>query len=396
MWHWWLWYGFDATHRQCSGARRSLSRQLLRSELALEGIQLDRTQHFWPWQRHWPKRISNAHLQTLLQQWSQLLSAGLPLLSCITLVVLDQSPARLRYELIQLQKALLNGANFSQALSKSHLFSQTMVQLVAAGEASGELALLLTQIHQQHRRQTNLTRRFKRSLFMPLLTLLSGLTVSFLIVYWVVPQVANLYTSGMRELPILTRWLVNFSHTAQSSMGSVLGAFILAYMALLWLRTIPKARATLERVLWQIPGLGRLMYLHSQAEVFLVLSLTFKAGVPLLECLALAANSSHWQRVSRDLNKAIVGLHQGQRLSQVLTKLAWQSQALQLIRIGESAGDLALSFTQLHGYYEAQVISQSEWLEQLLEPVLLMLVAVFVGLILVALYLPLFQMGQMM
>jgi protein transport protein HofC len=396
MWHWWLWYGFDATHRQCSGARRSLSRQLLRSELALEGIQLDRTQHFWPWQRHWPKRISNAHLQTLLQQWSQLLSAGLPLLSCITLVVLDQSPARLRYELIQLQKALLNGANFSQALSKSHLFSQTMVQLVAAGEASGELALLLTQIHQQHRRQTNLKRRFKRSLFMPLLTLLSGLTVSFLIVYWVVPQVANLYTSGMRELPILTRWLVNFSHTAQSSMGSVLGAFILAYMALLWLRTIPKARATLERVLWQIPGLGRLMYLHSQAEVFLVLSLTFKAGVPLLECLALAANSSHWQRVSRDLNKAIVGLHQGQRLSQVLTKLAWQSQALQLIRIGESAGDLALSFTQLHGYYEAQVISQSEWLEQLLEPVLLMLVAVFVGLILVALYLPLFQMGQMM
>lgn len=396
MWHWWLWYGFDATHRQCSGARWSLSRQLLRSELALEGIQLDRTQHFWPWQRHWPKRINNAHLQTLLQQWSQLLSAGLPLLSCITLVVLDQAPARLRYELIQLQKALLNGANFSQALSKSHLFSQTMVQLVAAGEASGELALLLTQIHQQHRRQTNLKRRFKRSLFMPLLTLLSGLTVSFLIVYWVVPQVANLYTSGMRELPILTRWLVNFSHTAQSSMGSVLGAFILAYMALLWLRTIPKARAALERVLWQIPGLGRLMYLHSQAEVFLVLSLTFKAGVPLLECLALAANSSHWQRVSRDLNKAIVGLHQGQRLSQVLTKLAWQSQALQLIRIGESAGDLALSFTQLHGYYEAQVISQSEWLEQLLEPVLLMLVAVFVGLILVALYLPLFQMGQMM
>jgi len=100
--------------------------------------------------------------------------------------------------------------------------------------------------------------------------------------------------------------------------------------------------------------------------------------------------------VSNDLNKAIVALHQGQRLSQILTKLAWQPQTLQLIRVGESAGDLALSFAQLQDYYEAQVVSQSEWLEQLLEPVLLMLVAVFVGLILVALYLPLFQMGQMM
>ena len=72
-------------------------------------------------------------------------------------------------------------------------------------------------------------------------------------------------------------------------MGNIVGGCLLAYMALFWLRHIPKARAPLERVLWSIPGLGRLMYLQSQAEVFLVLSLTFKAGVPLLECLALAA-----------------------------------------------------------------------------------------------------------
>ena len=396
MWHWWLWYGLDAAHVQCSGARWCLSRQLLRSELAAEGIQVDRTQHFWPWQRHWPNRINNTHLHALLQQWSQLLCAGLPLLSCITLVILTQAPARLQYELMQLQKALLNGASFSQALAQSCLFPNTMVQLVAAGEASGELATLLTQMHQQHERQTNLTRRFKRSLFMPLLTLLSGFSVSVLIVYWVVPQVANLYTAGVNQLPILTRWLVNFSHTVEASMGNIVGGCLLAYMALFWLRHIPKAKAPLERVLWSIPGLGRLMYLQSQAEVFLVLSLTFKAGVPLLECLALAASSSHWQHVSNDLNKAIVALHQGQRLSQILTKLAWQPQTLQLIRVGESAGDLALSFAQLQDYYEAQVVSQSEWLEQLLEPVLLMLMAVFVGLILVALYLPLFQMGQMM
>ena len=396
MWHWWLWYGLDATHSQCSGARWCLSRQLLRSELALEGIQVDRMQHFWPWQHHWPTRINKTHLQALLQQWSQLLGAGLPLLSCITLVVLAQVPARLKYELIQLQKALLNGASFSQALAQSRLFPKTMVQLVAAGEASGDLATLLIQMHQQYGRQTDLTRRFKRSLFMPLLTLLSGCGVSVLIVYWVVPQVANLYTTGVNELPILTRWLVNLSHTVELSIGDIVGGCILAYMAVFWLWHIPKAKAPLERVLWSIPGLGRLMYLQSQAEVFLVLSLTFKAGVPLLECLALAASSSNWQHVSNDLNKAIVALHQGQRLSQILTKLAWQPQALQLIRVGESAGNLAVSFTQLQDYYEVQVVSQSEWLEQLLEPILLILVAVFVGLILVALYLPLFQMGQMM
>jgi len=396
MWRWWLWYGLDSKHVQSSGVRQCLNRQLLRSELALEGIQLDRAQHLWPWQRYWPKHIDHKHLQALLGQWSQLLCAGLPLLACVTLVQLEQASGRLRYELIQLQSTLLTGASFSQSLSQSRIFPTTIVQLVAAGEASGELADLLTQIHQQHTRQENLKRRFKRSLFMPLVTLLSGWGVSMLIVYWVVPQVANLYAAGAYELPALTQWLLNFSHTAKESMGSLLVTFILAYIGLRWLWSIPNIRVKLEWVLWHVPGLGRLMFLHSQADAFLVLSLTFKAGVPLLDCLMLAANGSSWEHVSRDLKNAIVELQQGQRLSQILTKMAWQPQALQLIRIGEAAGDLALSFAQLQGYYEAQVISQSQWLEQLLEPVLLILVALFVGLILVALYLPLFQMGQMM
>ena len=396
MWHWWVWFGVDAKHIQCSGICQCPSRQLLRSDLALEGIQLDRAQHLWPWQRYWPKRIDDKHLQSLLGQWSQLLSAGLPLLTCITLVYLEQASGRLRYELIQLQSALLTGATFSQSLSLSGIFPPTIVQLVAAGEASGELAELLTQIHQQRTRQTNLKRRFKRSLFMPLVTLLSGGVVSMLIVYWVVPQVANLYAAGSYELPALTQWLLTFSHTAKENMGNMLVTFILAYISLKWLWFIPNIRVRLEWVLWQFPGIGRLMHLHSQADVFLVLSLTFKAGVPLLDCLMLAANASSWQHISRDLKNATLRLQQGQTLSQMLVKMGWQAPALQLIRVGEAAGDLALSFTQLQTYYEAQVINQSQWLEQLLEPILLLLVAIFVGSILVALYLPLFQIGQMM
>jgi len=229
-----------------------------------------------------------------------------------------------------------------------------------------------------------------------LVTLLSGWAVSMLIIYWVVPQVANLYAAGVHELPALTQWLLIFSHTVKANFGNLLVTFMLAYIGLRWLWTIPNVRIRLEWALWHVPGLGRLMFLHSQADVFLVLSLTFKAGVPLLDCLMLAANGSSWEHVSRDLKNAIVELQQGQRLSHILTNMAWQPQALQLIRIGEAAGDLALSFAQLQGYYEAQVISQSQWLEQLLEPVLLIFVALFVGFILVALYLPLFQMGQMM
>ena len=116
---------------------------------------------------------------------------------------------------------------------------------------------------------------------------------------------------------------------------------------------MPKTRVSLERLLWSIPGLGQLMYLHSQAQLFLVLSMTFNVRVPLLDCLTLAANSSPWEHVNRDLKKAISGLNQGQNLSQMLVKMRWQAPVLLLMRVGKAAGDLALSFTQLQTYYEA-------------------------------------------
>ena len=362
----------------------------------MEGIEVIKVQRLWPWQRHWPKRVDHHHLQALLWQWAQLLSSGLPLLSCITLVHLEQGSGRLRYELIQLQNALLRGVSFSKALSQSRLFPATIVELIAAGEASGELAALLIQVHQKRAHQTSLKRRLKRSLFMPIMTLFSGVMVSLLIIFWVVPQVANLYSLGRYELPALTQWLLGFSHTVRSSVGVILIGATCSYIGLVWLWSKPNVRLKLEWVLWHVPGLGDLMRLHSKADVFLVLSLTFNAGVPLLDCLGLAAKSSQWEMISRDLKKCILGLQQGQKLSQILTKMAWPPQTLQLIRTGEVSGDLGLSFTQLQHYFEAHVTSQSQWLEQLLEPMLLILVASFVGLILVALYLPLFQMGQMM
>jgi len=396
LWQWWLWYGLDSKSIHTSGVKKCTSLALLRSTLALEGVEVIKVQRLWPWQRHWPKRIDHEHLQALLGQWAQLLSSGLPLLSCITLVHLQQASGRLRYELIQIQNALLSGVSFSNSLSQSRLFPTTIVHLVAAGEASGELATLLAQVHEKQVQQANLKRRFKRSLFMPLITLFSGLMGSLVIIYWVVPQVANLYTSGNYELPMLTQWLLGLSDMAQASIGAISVGLICTYISLVWLWSKANLRVKLEWVLLHIPGLGELMRLHSKADVFLVLSLTFNAGVPLLDCLALAANSSRWEIMSRDLNASILGLQQGQKLSQILTKMSWSAQTLQLIRIGEVAGDLGLSFTQLQHYYEAQVVSKSQWLEQLLEPALLILIAGFVGLILVALYLPLFQMGQMM
>lgn len=144
---------------------------------------------------------------------------------------------------------------------------------------------------------------------------------------------------------MLTQWLLGLSDTAQASLSTMLVGVICTYVSLVWLWSKANLRVKLEWILLHISGLGELMRLHSKADVFLVLSLTFNAGVPLLDCLALAANNSQWEIMSRDLNAYILGLQQGQKLSQILTKIAWSAQTLQLIRIGEVAGDLGLSFT---------------------------------------------------
>jgi len=397
---WWLWHGLDSSQQECSGLQQCQTKSLLRLQIALNGIEAHKIKRIWWWQRRWPRRIAVKYLHSLLGQWAHLLAAGLPLLACVKLVPMGHAPMRLQYELVQIQQALLAGVSFSQALEQSGLFKPAIVHLVAAGEASGELPALLAKTHEQQTNHEQLKRRFKRSLFMPLVTLISGLLVSLLIVLWVVPQVASLYASAQYQLPVMTQWLMQAASGLQKHSLALLVWPLAVCLGTAWLWSVSSMRLTMELWLWRLPGIGRLMYLHGQAELFLILSLTFNAGVPLLNSLALAANASSWRRISRALTAACTQLEQGQKLSQVWQHMAGlaqtQAQTLQLMRMGEASGDLGLSLDQLQSYYQQQVMSHSQWLEQLLEPILLLLVSTFVGGILIALYLPLFQMGQMM
>ncbi len=392
----WLWRGVDSEEQECQGLIQCGSRMLLQLQLSQQGIGLINSQRVWYWHRRWPKNIAAQHLQQLLQQWSQLLAAGLPLLLCLQLTQVDKAPMRLKIELVKIQQSLLSGASFAGAIARSGLFTSALVHLIAAGEASGELPQLLAQTHTQLMANNDLKRRFLRTMIMPGITLFSGVLVSLLIVYWVVPQVANLYASANYGLPVMTQWLLLAAEFLRHKGWGLLGLLVVFSALVMGLWSLPRVRLTMEVGLWRVPGIGRLMHLHGQAELYLLLNLTFNAGVPLLEAIELAGNASSWRCISRDLTVATVKLKQGQRLSQVFASVGVPQHAVQMIRMGEASGHLGTSFNQLQNYYQQQAQSHSLWLEQLIEPMLLLLVSVFVGGILVALYLPLFQMGQVM
>ena len=392
----WLWVGADDKRVEVRGLHYCEDKTRLALYLAGRGVELVRARRLWVWQQRWPKKIAHKHLHHLLGQWAHLLNAGLPILACIELAQAHAGPLRLQLELVKMQRSLLAGERFSQALKGSGLFDDSTVALVVAGESSGKLAQLLATTYDQGTKASELKQRFKRSLFMPFMTLCSGLLVSALIIYWVVPQMAGLYTQGNHSLPLITQWMMDLSASLnRSGIWLVLVPIVAGLMMkILWRN--PAMRPMLENLLWKIPGLGRLMYLQAHNELFLVLALTFNAGVPLLESLSLSAKANTWLRIRRQLHHTIDELQRGKKMSSVLTSIDWPDYTVQIIRMGEVSGDLGLSFSQLQGYFEAQTMSQSKWLEQLIESVLLLLVTGFVGCILVALYLPLFQMGQMM
>ena len=392
----WLWRGVDGQGQECQGLKQCDNRLLLQLQLSQQGIDLINSQRVWFWHRRWPKRIAAQHLQQLLQQWSQLMAAGLPLLMCLQLTQVAKAPMRIKIELVNIQQSLLRGASFADAIALSGLFSSALEHLIAAGEASGELPQLLAQTHCQLMANNDLKRRFLRTMIMPGITLFSGVLVSLLIVYWVVPQVANLYASANYGLPRMTQWLLLVVEFLRHKGWVLLVLTTLFSVVVMALWSLPRARLCMEMGLWRLPGVGPLMHLHGQAELYLLLNLTFNAGVSLLEAIALAGNASSWRCISRDLDVATVKLKQGQRLSQVFASVGVPQHAVQMIRMGEASGHLGTSFNQLQGYYLQQAQSHSLWLEQLIEPVLLLLVSVFVGGILVALYLPLLQMGQVM
>jgi type IV pilus assembly protein PilC len=344
--------------------------------------------------------LSKSDQLTFAQQLLSLLTVGLPLLNAMELI-LTSSPKQWQPFLSNLCMQLRQGESFSQALLlQKNQFSAEFINLIRVSERIGNIELALQTICQQLEAQIELRRKVQQALSYPAITLASSLLLILVMMIWVVPVFKDVFTHFQAELPAPTKALIQISTFIEYFfleisllMISSTGLFLIA-----WLK-IPRLQKKCDQLSFGIPMLGKLLRLATLTYWCRTLGHLLESGLALPDALRVTAQSSnHW--LSHDFSAEVFKqLARGWPLGDALIRadpkhVLFDIETLQLLRIASESGTLPQMLGKRANTLGGQLSIRLNTLSQSLEPLLIMFVGIVIGSLVIILYLPIFNLGQ--
>jgi len=329
------------------------------------------------------------------QQFLTLIKAGLPILNSLDLLIKRQKNKYLHTLLQNVRDRVKGGELLSDAFSAQAAFPKIYTTTLMAGEKSGNMEEVLTRYIAFQRLALTFKKKLAVSLVYPalLVTVVFGMLI-FLVTY-VVPQFAKLYSDMDAELPAITLLMLNVGTHAQRYAPLLVVGFILAVLALWqWKRTDRGAEAV-DRAILRFPLLGEIWLKYQVANFSRMLSTLLAGGMPLVPSLETAGSSMSSRRILNGIEKAAVRVREGQALAKSLeAQQMFPDLSVEMIEVGESTGALPAMLNSVAEFYEEDVQTALGAAMALIEPVILIIMAIFVGGILISLYLPIFTLGS--
>ncbi len=344
--------------------------------------------------------LSKSDQLTFAQQLLSLLTAGLPLLNAMRLILVS-SPKHWQHCLSNLCTQLMQGESFSQALlAQRNQFSAEFINLIRVSEHTGNIELALQTICRQLEAQIELRRKVQQALSYPTITLASSFLLILVMMIWVVPVFKDVFAHFQAELPAPTKVLIQISTVIEHfflEIGALLigstGVFLLA-----WFK-IPCLQKKCDQLSFCIPMLGKLFRLATLTYWCRTLGHLLESGLALPDALRVTAQSSnHW--LSHDLSAEVFKhLTRGWPLGDALTRadpkhVLFDIETLQLLRIASESGSLPQMLGKRANSLGSQLSNRLNTLSQSLEPLLILFVGIVIGSLVIILYLPIFNLGQ--
>lgn len=334
------------------------------------------------------------------QQLLTLLNAGLALLNALALIQAS-APRAWQGWLQEVQSHLRKGNSFSQSLiAQGNLFSMEFINLIRVSERTGDIELALNTISLQLESQIELKRKVQQALSYPIITLGSSLLLIIIMMIWVVPVFKDVFGHFQAELPPPTKALIQISSIINTYFLEISITLIASALLLLlaWLQSTALQKKC-DQWSFRIPLLGRLFRLAALTYWCRTLGHLIASGLPLPDALRVTAQSSnHW--FSHDLSAEVFKhLTRGWPLGEALKKADpkytfFDSETLQLLHIAAESGFLAQMLGKRAHTLGSQLSSRLNNLSQTLEPLLIMVVGMIIGGLVIILYLPIFNLGQ--
>lgn len=343
------------------------------------------------------KAIKPVDIAFFTRQVATMLKSGVALIQGLDITAGGVEKRKLKDMIYTIRDDVNGGMDFSVALAKyPRFFDDLYCSLVSAGEQSGALEDMLDRIATYKEKLESLKAKIKKALTYPTAVIVVGIAVSAILLVKVVPQFETVFQSFGADLPAFTQLVINMSEVAQKWWFLVI--IIVAASGWLFSRTMEKSQKFRDKVdlaMLKIPVIGKILHNAAVARFSRTLATTFAAGVPLINALESAAGASG-NALYRDAILQIKNnVATGQSLKNAITMTGvFPNMAVQMISIGEEAGSLENMLDKVADFYEEQVDNAVDNLSSLLEPLIMVVLGVLVGGLVIAMYLPIFQLGQ--
>lgn len=352
--------------------------------------------HHIGWRRR--EHLRTADIAHFARQLTTLLHAGLPLLQALHLMGRGLGPGPMHRLLRQLARDIESGHSLSQALRHHGDFEPIFCNLIAAGESGGQLEALLARLAVHLDKALALQRAMRSALVYPCAVLAVGTTVATLLLMGVVPAFESIFQTLGAPLPWLTRWVLDVSRNLQQhGLLWLTLAGAVAGLLLRWHQTPAGQRAwDRQRLRWPI---WRTLTRHAEAARWCrTLSTLLSAGVAIHEALDSTADVLSHRAYRRACRQIRQQLTQGLSLSDALVRYPdlFDPLLVQLCAVGEESGTLDAMLARMAEHHEQQVDEQVSRLATLLEPAIMLVLGVMLGTLVMAMYWPIFQLGQVL
>ncbi|WP_261844262.1 type II secretion system F family protein [Aliamphritea ceti] len=392
-----LWEGKDKTGNASKGSINAENLTIAKAQLRRQGIlpRKVRKQTNSMFSKA-SKPIKALDIALFTRQMATMLKAGVPLLQGFDIVSNGIEKLKLKKIIYELKNDVNSGTSFAKALEKHpKYFDELFCNLVQAGEQSGSLETMLDRIATYKEKIESLKAKIKKALTYPIAVIVIGVVVSAILLIKVVPQFESVFKSFGADLPAFTQFVVGLSVVAREWWFIALLAIIVSgFLFQRAMQSSAKLRASVDRSILKLPIIGKILHNSAIARFARTLSTTFAAGVPLVNALDSAAGASGNIVYSTAIMQVKNGVSTGQSLKNAVNMTGlFPPMATQMIAIGEEAGSLDTMLDKVANFYEEEVDNAVDNLSSLIEPMIMSVLGVLVGGLVIAMYLPIFQLG---
>jgi len=341
-------------------------------------------------------RVTPGEISSLTRQLATLLDAGITLVSSLEALIAQATNPLLKKILSEIKESVNEGNGLSFSLSKHpKYFSQIYINMVHAGEASGSLDLVLERLADFSENQEALKGRIRAAMAYPIIMSIIGVLALMVLVTFVIPKFVDVFNEMEHALPIPTLIVIGASKLLKSFWWAILLLIIALIYGLRQFKRTARGSRLWDRIMLGAPVIGTINIKMAMARFGRTLGSLTQSGVPLISSLEIVRNIANNSLFADVIDNAIDEIQAGKALATPLSRSKWiPPVVIQMISVGEHSGDLEKMLNKIADIYEREVETRITMLTSMLEPVMILIMAVIVGFIAFSIVLPILEMSQ--